>query len=249
MKVGPVGEDILKNLCRQTGLRVPQKRGGSNMLCEKCHQKQATVHMQQIVNGTKTEMHLCQDCSSQIDSPITIEALFNGLLGSFLSMAQEKQGNIKPNIHYEPCKTCGMTYEGFKNGGGKLGCMDCYRVFSRELESIFKSVQASTKHEGKFPQRSGRSMFQEREAGRLRILMKKAIEEENFEEAARLRDEIRVLEAAPDNTAESDNATAPDRTAAPDHPVGSEYSVAPDHTVGSDHPAAPDHPAEWAGES
>lgn len=164
------------------------------MLCEKCHQKPATVHMQQIINGAKTEMHLCQDCSAQIDAPISIEALFNGLLGSFLSMAPEKQSSHVPKVLYEPCPTCGMTYEGFKNGGGKLGCADCYRVFSRELKSIFKNVQASLRHEGKFPQRYGRSMFQKREAERLRELMRKAIADENFEEAARLRDEVRLLE-------------------------------------------------------
>ncbi|MCL2421545.1 MAG: UvrB/UvrC motif-containing protein, partial [Defluviitaleaceae bacterium] len=162
-----------------------------NMLCEKCHQKPAVVHMQQFVNGAKTEMHLCQDCSIQMDSPISMEALFNGLLGSFLSMAAEKQSSRDTHAHYEPCPTCGMTFEGFKNGGGKLGCEACYRVFSRELESILKNIQASLRHEGKLPQKSGRDIFQKREAERLRTLMKKAIENENFEEAAKLRDEIR----------------------------------------------------------
>ena len=185
------------------------------MLCEKCHLKQATVHMQQIVNGSKTEMHLCQDCSSQIDAPISIEALFNGLLGSFLSMTTEKQSSQKFQVKYEPCINCGMTYEGFKSGGGKLGCADCYRIFSRELNSILKNVQASIRHEGKFPQRSGRSMFKKREAERLRELMRKAIDDENFEEAARLRDEVRSME-----------------------------KVAPEHPMAPELPAAPDLPAE-----
>jgi len=166
------------------------------MLCEKCHQKPATVHMQQIVNGAKTEMHLCQDCSAQMDSPISIETLFNGLLGSFLSMAAEKQNNRETQVHHEPCLSCGMTFDGFKSGGGKLGCGDCYRVFSRELESILKNIQASVRHEGKYPQKSGRDMFQKREVERLRGVLRKAVEEENFEEAAKLRDEIRSLEAA-----------------------------------------------------
>lgn len=177
------------------------------MLCEKCHQKPATVHMQQIVNGTKTEMHLCQDCSTQIDAPISIEALFNGLLGSFLSMASEKPSRAEL-VHYEPCTTCGLTYEEFKNGGGKLGCADCYRVFFRELEPILKNVQASIRHEGKFPQKSGQSMFQKREADRLRMLMQQAISDENFEEAARLRDEVRTLDSV-----------GPDFPAAPDLPA------------------------------
>ena len=163
------------------------------MLCERCHQKQATVHMSQIVNGSKTEMHLCQDCSTQMEMPITIEALFNGLLGSLLSMTAEKQFD-EPFTHYEPCPTCGMTYEGFKNGGGKLGCAACYKVFLRELEAILKNVQGSIRHEGKFPQRFGSSMFQAREVDRLRGLMRKAISDENFEEAARLRDVLKTME-------------------------------------------------------
>ena len=165
------------------------------MLCEKCHQKPATVHMQQFVNGTKTEMHLCHDCSVQIEAPISIDALFNGLLGSIMSMSAEaKPGGHFSRVKSEPCPTCGMTFEGFKACGGKLGCEACYRVFSRELGAILKNVQASMKHEGKFPQKFGQEMFRKKEAGRLRSLMQKVIEEENFEEAARLRDEIRSLE-------------------------------------------------------
>jgi len=164
------------------------------MLCERCHQKQATVHMSQIVNGSKTEMHLCQDCSTQMEMPITIEALFNGLLGSLLSMTAEKQLDEPCPHHFEPCPTCGMTYEGFKNGGGKLGCAACYKVFLRELEAILKSVQGSIRHEGKFPQCFGSSMFQAREVDRLRGLMRKAISDENFEEAARLRDALKTME-------------------------------------------------------
>ena len=171
------------------------------MLCERCHQKQATVHMQQIVNGVKAEMHLCQDCSSHTDSPITIEALFNGLLGSFLTMAAEKQNSREAYVHVKPCPICGMSFEHFKSGGGKLGCAACYRVFSRELEAILKNVQASLQHEGKFPKKSGRAMFEKREAVRLREVMRKAIEEENFEEAARLRDEIRLLEKSLESVA------------------------------------------------
>ena len=166
------------------------------MLCEKCNQKQATVHMQQIINGAKMEIHLCQDCSIQMDTPVSIEALLNGLLGSFVSMASEKQSGKKTHYHYEPCATCGMTYEDFKSGG-KLGCEACYRVFSREIEGILKNVQASTRHEGRFPSRLGWAMFQKREIDRLRNLMHEAIDEENFEEAARLRDEVKLLEVAP----------------------------------------------------
>jgi len=164
------------------------------MLCEKCHQKPATVHMQQIVNGAKTEIHLCQDCSAQVDSPISMDALFNGLLGSILSMAVDnKQSSHKPSVNYQPCPICGMTFENFKSSG-RFGCVECYRVFSKELRTILKNVQASNKHEGKYPKKYGHDMFQKKEAERMRNLMQTAIKEENFEEAARLRDEIKIIE-------------------------------------------------------
>jgi len=166
------------------------------MLCEKCNQKQATILVQKSINGNKTEMHLCQDCSSnEIDAGISIDTLFNGLLNSILTAAVEKHSHHKAHALYEPCPTCGMSYQQFKSTG-RLGCENCYRVFSRELQAIIKNVQASHKHEGKYPQNFGHDMFIEKEAIRLRKLMDEAIRSENFEEAARLRDEIKGMESS-----------------------------------------------------
>jgi protein arginine kinase activator len=88
-----------------------------------------------------------------------------------------------------------MTYEQFKTCG-KLGCAHCYHTFANEMESLMKNVQGSTRHEGKYPKRSGVEMRQKREAEQLRTQLQKAISEENFEEAAALRDRIKELEAA-----------------------------------------------------
>ncbi|MCL1999530.1 MAG: UvrB/UvrC motif-containing protein [Turicibacter sp.] len=161
------------------------------MLCDKCNKNQATVHMKQIVNGSSAEMNLCQDCATALDSPISIEAIFNGLLGSYLS--SERQKNQR---NEDTCEACGMTTTEFKSSGGKLGCANCYNTFISNLKPILTNVQSGLRHEGKFPTKSGRIMFQEREVGRLRELMQKSIEEENFEEAARIRDEVRLLETA-----------------------------------------------------
>jgi protein arginine kinase activator len=150
--------------------------------------------MQQHFNGTKTEYHLCQECSAQVvEAPISIEALIHGLLGSFLAMAAEKADSFDAPHSDETCPVCGMTFDDFKSGG-KLGCEACYRTFERELEAILKNVQGSVRHEGKFPQKSGVNLFQKREAVRLRDELRKAVEEENFESAAYLRDQIRAIE-------------------------------------------------------
>jgi protein arginine kinase activator len=164
------------------------------MLCEKCQKNTAVVHMQQIVNGIKTEIHLCPACSlAMVEIPVSFEKMLQGVLDSILSMTGNAAED-KESVEAEAaCKSCGMTYSMFKSGG-KIGCADCYRTFSNEIEALLKNVQGSVRHEGKFPKRVGVMFRQKREADRLRVLLKKAIDEENFEEAANLRDKIKVME-------------------------------------------------------
>ena len=71
----------------------------------------------------------------------------------------------------------------------------CYQTFKNELEALLKNVQGSIRHEGKFPKRSGVVMRYKREEDRLRTLLKKAVDEENFEEAATIRDQIKAMRA------------------------------------------------------
>ncbi|MDR1665269.1 MAG: UvrB/UvrC motif-containing protein [Clostridiales bacterium] len=167
------------------------------MLCEKCQKNQATVHMQQFVNGAKSEIHLCQACSlSLAEMPVSFEHLFQGVLDSLLSMTADAKTSKKASMPALKCEACGMTYEQFK-ACGKLGCEACYRTFSNELETLLKNVQGgSVRHEGKFPKRSGVALRQKREVDRLRVLLKKAVDDENFEEAAQLRDRIKVMEVS-----------------------------------------------------
>ena len=165
------------------------------MMCEKCQKNPATVHMQQFIHGIKKEMHLCQECSFQLDDiPISLETIFQGFLeqmkhfgtpGQPVASAQRSQ-NIT-------CERCGMAYNEFKKDG-KLGCDECYQAFQKSVEALVKNVQGSTQHAGKFPQRSGAVLLQKRQVNELRASLKSAIEAENFEEAARLRDEIREME-------------------------------------------------------
>ena len=160
------------------------------MLCEKCKKNPATVFMQQLVAGHKTEMRLCQECSSlKMDMPISFENLFQGFLTSLQSMTVNRPGN-NPSA---PCARCGLTCEQLKKTG-KLGCEACYQAFAAEIESLFKSVQGATRHEGKIPRRMGVDMRMRREADVLRKQLKEAVDAENFEEAARLRDQLRAMQ-------------------------------------------------------
>ena len=150
--------------------------------------------MQQYINGMKTEINLCPACSmSLVEMPISFENLFKGVLDSIMSMTTGAKASEKAAVPVIKCESCGMTYERFKSGG-KLGCADCYETFSNELEILLKNVQGSIRHEGKFPKRSGVELRQKREADELRVRLKKAVDEENFEEAAGLRDRIRAMQ-------------------------------------------------------
>ena len=172
------------------------------MLCEKCKKNTATVHMKGFVNGAVTELHFCQECSLgmvNMEMPISLENMFKGILESVQSMGQTPLGQPanRPIARKTPgpCTVCNLSYEQFK-ATGKLGCEACYQAFPKEIVALFKNVQGSTHHEGKFPKRSGSQIRQRREVDKLRAILKKAVDEENYEEAARLRDQIRSLEVA-----------------------------------------------------
>ena len=162
------------------------------MICEKCMKRQATVHMQQITAGQKTEIHLCQECAGQFDSPFSFEQFLEGLLNVFGGMT-ENVSPQKPEIK-NPCPICGLLYDDFKRTG-KLGCAECYQTFRREMDPILKNIQGSNRHEGKFPHKAGAGMLNRRKIDKLKVELSKAIEEEEYENAASLRDQIRELEA------------------------------------------------------
>ena len=162
------------------------------MLCEKCLKRQATVHLQKNINGQKTEIHLCQDCASQSDSTLSFEHFLYGLLDVFGAMPENVSAHKQEDKHR--CAVCGLSYEDFKRTG-KLGCSECYQVFRREMDPILKNIQGSNRHEGKFPHKAGAGILSRRKIDRLKIELSNAIEEEQYENAARLRDQIRELEA------------------------------------------------------
>jgi protein arginine kinase activator len=109
-------------------------------------------------------------------------------MGMAQSVAAAKK---KPNP--SECLVCGQTYDAFKRSG-RLGCANCYDAFRTDLEQVFRSIQGSTRHEGKFPQKVEGALKTQRSLSRLKLLLAKAIEEEKFEEAAKLRDAIKELE-------------------------------------------------------
>lgn len=165
------------------------------MVCQECGEKQATLHFTKIVNGEKTEFHICEACAREkgdfipgTPNGFSIHNLLSGLLEF------EPPGNAlgqKPAILR--CENCGLTYSQFGKLG-RFGCSSCYHHFSGRLDGLFRRVHGNTSHVGKIPKRAGGAIQQKRELTQLRQQLGKHIEDEEFEEAAKIRDQIRLLE-------------------------------------------------------
>lgn len=160
------------------------------MLCDICNKNQATVHLTEIIDEQMNELHLCEDCarkkSSQMEQQFGLADLLAGL-SEFQKPAEEKEAiAIK-------CANCGLTYKDFKKFG-RLGCSDCYSAFRKYLGPLLKKIHGSNSHCGKSPVRSVRTSKEKVTLQELRGLLQKSIEQEAYEEAARIRDQIRQLQ-------------------------------------------------------
>ncbi|MCL2592357.1 MAG: UvrB/UvrC motif-containing protein [Defluviitaleaceae bacterium] len=159
------------------------------MICEKCKKNIATVYLEKSVNGQKTIHNLCHECA--IAGHINIG--FNHMFQSFLNSFNPNGKNLE-NLQNLKCTNCNMTYNDFRKTA-RLGCSSCYLDFSKELSGIFKNIQSNQKHSGKIPKKSGEELLKQRELEEMRKMLKKAVESEEYEEAATLRDKIKTLEA------------------------------------------------------
>jgi protein arginine kinase activator len=159
------------------------------MLCCVCKEKEATVHLTQIQSDKMQKVDLCEECAKQkgVNDP-TGFSLADLLLG--LGASQEME-SAAGGVDLK-CPKCGFTQADFKKAG-RLGCADCYATFAEGLEGLLKTMHKGTRHVGKVPQ----ALQQSREmAERLKTLQKKlskAVDDENFEQAALLRDEIKQM--------------------------------------------------------
>jgi protein arginine kinase activator len=161
------------------------------MLCDVCGKNQATVHLTEILNDQMTELHLCEECAKQ--KSMAMEQQF-GLSDLLAGMADpDKQENEPESLKKIKCPNCGLTYADFKKIG-RLGCSTCYDTFSRYLGPLLKRIHGSTQHTGKSPLKVSKILKKEIGIQLLRNRLQKAIQSEAFEEAAKLRDQIREAE-------------------------------------------------------
>src|SRR2546423_1821666 len=174
------------------------------MLCCICKEKEASVHLTQIAGDKMQKVDLCEECAKTkgVNDP-TGFSLADLLLGLGASDEIEKAAGgaeIK-------CIRCGFTQADFKKAG-RLGCPECYKTFSEPLEGLLKTMHKGVRHVGKVPEvlRQNRDL-----TDRLKQLQKKlskAVEQEDFEEAAILRDEIKQTTARMTHAAPAPKARA-----------------------------------------
>lgn len=170
------------------------------MLCDICTKNQATVHLTEIVDGQITELHLCEQCakekSAQMEQQFGLSDLLAGLVDFGKHMEEKDDLKLK-------CPNCKLTYKDFKKIG-RLGCSYCYVTFRKYLDPLLKSIHGASQHLGKVPpgqlvktkeQLEPKELEQTDELEVLKQKLQKAIAKEEFEEAAKLRDRIRELEA------------------------------------------------------
>jgi protein arginine kinase activator len=163
------------------------------MQCCVCKEKPATVHLTQIVGDKMQKLDLCEDCAKAkgLNDPTSF-AMADLMLGLGASQVLESAAagaEVK-------CPRCGFSQADFKKSG-RLGCPECYRTFAEGLSGLLKTMHKGTRHVGKTPE----ALRQTREsADKLKSLQKKlakAIEGEDYEMAASLRDEIKSMTGAP----------------------------------------------------
>ncbi|AUD12580.1 MULTISPECIES: UvrB/UvrC motif-containing protein [unclassified Planococcus (in: firmicutes)] len=165
------------------------------MICEQCGERPATVIVKQNQQDHLTERHLCHVCAAENHNisfsfdqdPMAI----HNLLANWFPKQQAAVSPVRKEV--PACPSCGFTFQKFLSLG-KFGCAECYSTFAPQLDEILKRVQnGNTEHAGKIPASYGTTLKIKKEIEELRKQMQAAIQDENFEEAARLRDQVKAL--------------------------------------------------------
>ncbi len=177
------------------------------MKCQMCHKTEATVRVSELQSdGTHKEIHLCEQCAKQYG--VSLKFSFSEVLGNLIS----SQLGTKPGDVTLACPNCGLTFEEFQSGQ-RLGCPQDYETFKQNLIPLLERVQSGLQHVGKAPHNVGGSYRREREMAWLRRKLEKAVASEDYETAAKIRDDMRTIknggeipEPEPDEDAEGEKS-------------------------------------------
>lgn len=163
------------------------------MVCQFCKAKEATVHVTEIADNKVKKVDACAACAKEkhYNDP-TAFAIADHLLGLGASQKMEEAAEAVGTV---ACDQCGYTQADFKKSG-RLGCARCYEIFSDGLDSVLKTMHKDIRHRGKVPAAIQKAVSGAQVLARLSKELQSAISKEDFETAARLRDEIKALKTA-----------------------------------------------------
>lgn len=156
------------------------------MLCENCKKNVASTYLKQTINGKTTEIFLCDECASKLGVDNSFKNIGMGL-GSMLPELFSHGGDIAELR----CPVCGTLYSAISKNG-MVGCDQCYHAFAQRLDPVIKRMHGSRKHAGKVP--ASFAAEPESQLDTLKKQLKQAVEKEDFELAAKLRDKIKSME-------------------------------------------------------
>lgn len=163
------------------------------MLCQKCGKNTATAHVKRTVNGHTTEYHLCAACAAEEG----LNSMFGALdLGSFWGSLFAEPA-LRGSADTLRCEGCGKSF-GEIASSGQAGCPTCYTTFYDRLLPSIQRIHGKTAHVGKVPAAADGELRRERELEDLRRQLNEAIEKQEYEQCAGLRDRIRELEGGSD---------------------------------------------------
>ena len=180
------------------------------MLCENCGKREANVRYSENINGVKKEMHLCEECSQKLGISSKMDFSMPSLdipsfFGSFLEdFSTPEFMPLLNEVKQIKCNSCGSTFEDIINTG-RYGCANCYDVFEDRMDPILKKLQGANRHNGRLGKISDNNViFEKKEEQKvenkannklekLQEDLKQAIKEERYEDAAKIRDEIKKM--------------------------------------------------------
>jgi protein arginine kinase activator len=166
------------------------------MLCQDCHKNLASVRYAEVVDGKVSEVHLCQECLGRRQESVSSGFQF----AKPTPFAKKPAGPVRasaavadPVEARQSCTSCSTTLKQILETG-RVGCSTCYASFPAQLESLLEGIHVALAHRGKVPRLDDARARVRADLQSKRGLLKTALTTENYEEAAALRDEIRVLE-------------------------------------------------------
>ena len=161
------------------------------MVCDNCHERDAVVNLTTIENNSVRQLHLCEQCAAERGVETSV-APSKHPLGQFLEAVQKQ--SVPTATDAGRCAFCGLTMKDFRETG-RLGCARCYTTFEPSMRELLRRVHGGHRHSGHVYKAPAEGVFEQAGVlGELRDKLRRAIEQEQFEAAAELRDRIRVLE-------------------------------------------------------